>query len=77
MALSPSFTAALPAFRNEQAKRPVLNGRPHHNYGLSIGLFHPVFNVFHTAMAEPFYGDQKTYNLVRGFCKASADIYTC
>ncbi|KAF5363522.1 hypothetical protein D9756_000153 [Leucocoprinus leucothites] len=76
-ALPPSSAAALPAYQNAQEKRPVLNGRPHHNSGLPVGLFHPVFNSFHAAIRspEPFYADAKTYSLLRALFKAFAGIY--
>ncbi|KAG6910125.1 hypothetical protein DXG01_012884 [Tephrocybe rancida] len=77
-ALPPSSAAAMPAFKAEQEKRPVLNGRPHHNYGPPVGLFHPVFNSFQAAMtsSEHFYADDaETYATLRSLFRAFADIY--
>src|SRR5579863_10104607 len=78
MALAPPSAAPLPAFRKEQEKRPVLNGRPHYNSGLPVGLFHPVFNSFDAAMRsrERLKADAKTYSSVRALFGAFADIYT-
>ncbi|KAG6914878.1 hypothetical protein DXG01_014771 [Tephrocybe rancida] len=69
----------MPAFKAEQEKRPVLNGRPLHNYGPPVGLFHPVFNSFQAAMtsSERFYADDAgTYSTIRALFRAFADIYT-
>ncbi|KAI0254034.1 hypothetical protein BJV78DRAFT_1188082 [Lactifluus subvellereus] len=62
-ARTPSEAAVIPAFQNEQEKRPVFNGRPLHNSGPPIGLFHPVFNSFHAAMRDPErpYADATTH----------------
>jgi hypothetical protein len=62
MALPASSAATIPAYQIEQRKWPVLNGCPHHNYVLPIGLFHPVFNSFQAAMTsqERFYADART-----------------
>ena len=77
MALSPSSAAGMPAFLTEQVKRPVLNGRPNHNFGPPIGLFHPVFNSFHAAMRSPerFYADTKMYSSVKRLFETFAAIY--
>ncbi|KAI0250970.1 hypothetical protein BJV78DRAFT_1214991 [Lactifluus subvellereus] len=76
-ALPPSDAAAMPAFQNEQEKRPVLNGRPLYNSGPPIGLFHPVFNSFHAAMRDPesSYADATTYPLVKALFEAFSGIY--
>jgi hypothetical protein len=66
----------MPAFQIEQNKRPVLNGRPSYNYGLPVGLFHPIFDSFQAARKEDLsYADAETYASVRELFKASADIY--
>jgi hypothetical protein len=67
----------MPSFQREQRERPVLNGRPYHNAGLPVGLFHPVFNAFHAAMRSPerFHADAKTYSSVRCLFGAFSDIY--
>ena len=47
-----------------QQKHPVLNGRLIDCHAEPIGLYHPVFNEFQDAMAnpEPLYYDAATYN---------------
>jgi hypothetical protein len=76
-ALAASSAATMPAFRGEQDKRPVLNGRPSHNHGPPVGLFHPVFNSFQAMWKSrtPPHADAKMYTAVKGLFKASADIY--
>ncbi|KAG6836950.1 hypothetical protein H0H93_000590, partial [Arthromyces matolae] len=76
MAPAPSSAAAIPAFAIEQEKRPVLNGRPYENYGLPVGLFHPVFNTFHAEMrTEPYYCNRESSRLVMELFRAFASIY--
>ncbi|KAG6894623.1 hypothetical protein C0992_005366 [Termitomyces sp. T32_za158] len=76
-ALAPSTAATIPAFVGQQQTRPILIGRPFHNYGFPIGLFHPVFNLFHSAMRskEPIYPDTRIYSTVRELWNAFAGIY--
>ncbi|KAG6888306.1 hypothetical protein C0992_008871 [Termitomyces sp. T32_za158] len=76
-ALAPSTAATIPAFVGEQQTRPILIGRPFHNYGFPIGLFHPVFNLFHSVMRskEPIYPDTRIYSSVRELWNAFAGIY--
>jgi hypothetical protein len=76
-ALAPSSAATMPAFQNEQGKRPVFNSRPSHDFGLPIGLFHPVLNSFQAAMmsAERFSADAKTYSSVRSLFLAFSNVY--
>ncbi|KAI5117971.1 hypothetical protein M0805_004905 [Coniferiporia weirii] len=72
----PSFAAPMPAFMMEQKSRPVLNGRPCVNFGLPVGLFHPIFDSFQAAMKDDrTHPDPETYTLVRELFKASAEIY--
>lgn len=76
IALAPSSAAAMPAFLKEQQKRPVLNGRPCHNFGPPIGLFHPIFDSFQAAKDdESIFIDAETYSSVRKLFEASAHIY--
>ena len=76
IALAPSSAAAMPAFLKEQQKRPVLNGRPFHNFGPPIGLFHPIFDSFQAAKDdESILIDAETYSSVRKLFEASAHIY--
>jgi hypothetical protein len=75
-ALAPSSAAAMPAFKREQVHHPVLNGRPCHNFGPPIGLFHPVFDLFQIAMKTGGPFSAETYTLVKAFCQASAEIYS-
>ncbi|KAI5122482.1 hypothetical protein M0805_001392 [Coniferiporia weirii] len=73
---TPSSAAAMPTFLKQQTRRPVLNGRPYNNYGLPVGLFHPVFDSFQAAMKEDVcYPDAETYASVKELFVASADIY--
>ena len=67
----------MPAFlKKEQQNRPVLNGRPCHNFGPPIGLFHPIFDSFQAAKDdESILIDAKTYASVRKLFEASAHIY--
>ncbi|CCM05605.1 uncharacterized protein FIBRA_07833 [Fibroporia radiculosa] len=76
-ALLPSSAAAMLAFKNEQEKWPVLNGRPYDQFGPPIGLFHLVFNSFHAAMNSPerFHADEGTYTSIKALFKASAGLY--
>ncbi|KAG6884082.1 hypothetical protein C0992_007052 [Termitomyces sp. T32_za158] len=74
---APSSAAAMPAFLGEQQKRPVLNGRSSDNNGLPIGLFHPVFNSFHSDIQseERFRPDASVSSSIRELWKAFARIY--
>jgi hypothetical protein len=73
----PSSAAVIPAFLNEQEKRPILNGRPLRNFGPPIGLFHPVFNSFHAALRDPklSYEKTKTHSSIRALFEAFSNIY--
>jgi hypothetical protein len=51
-ALAPSSASKFPAFKNEQQKRPIMNGRPMENHGLPVHLFHPVFSRFQHTLAD-------------------------
>ena len=86
-ALPPSSGAVMPAFSMEQQNRPVLNGRPATNYGFPIGLFHPVFDSFRSAITstKPLPDDAATdkdtggltiYMRVERFFSTCADIYS-
>ena len=85
-ALPPSSGAVMPAFLKEQQSRPVLNGRPATNYGPPIGLFHPVFDSFCSAITstKPLPDNAATdmdtegltiYMRVERFFSTCADIY--
>jgi hypothetical protein len=65
----------MPEFQAQQAKKPVLNGRPAHNYGPPVGLFHPVFNSFHADMRNQGPPDSSTYPSIRALFAAFAEIY--
>jgi hypothetical protein len=67
----------MPAFLREQEKMPVLNGRPTGNFGPPIGLFHPVFNAFQTALKMPgdIPVDPEAYKLVKGLFNAAGELY--
>ncbi|KAG6892706.1 hypothetical protein C0992_012880, partial [Termitomyces sp. T32_za158] len=77
IALAPSSAAAMPDFVGQQKKKPVLNGRPLHNFGLPIGLFHPVFNSLHSDIRskESIYLDTEIYYSVSELWNAFARIY--
>jgi hypothetical protein len=49
---TPSQAAILNTFRNEQAKRPIWNGRPSTNRGIPIQLYHPSFGKFLRAVGD-------------------------
>ena len=85
-ALPPSSGAVMPAFSMEQQNRPVLNGRPATNYGPPIGLFHPVFDSFRSAITstkplpdnaatDTDTGELTIYMRVERFFSTCADIY--
>lgn len=73
----PSSAAVMPVFKEQQQKKPVLNGRPHQNFGLPVGLFHPVFNAFQATMQNPerFYPMTNVYSEIRALFTSFADIY--
>lgn len=50
LALPPSSAAVIANFSVEQGKRPILNGRPAYHCGPPVGLFHPVFDSFCSAI---------------------------
>ncbi|KAF8592728.1 hypothetical protein K439DRAFT_1379042 [Ramaria rubella] len=76
LAPPPSSAAPLVAFRVEQEKRPVLNGRPSKNFGPPIGLFHPVFDLFQANMTKEDPVALETYTSVKSLFQASAEMYS-
>jgi hypothetical protein len=49
---SPSSASKISAFNNEQAKRPIMNGRPIEKHGLPVHLFHPAFTRFQETFSD-------------------------
>ena len=64
-------------FAEGQRKHPVLNGRPINCHAEPIGLYHPVFNDFQDAMAnpEPLCYDAAMYSAVRSIFDVFSRIY--
>ena len=76
-AIKVSSAAQVVNFAEGQRKHPVLNGRPINCHAEPIGLYHPVFNDFQDAMAnpEPLCYDATTYSAVRSIFDVFSRIY--
>ena len=71
------FRCASSEFCGGRQKHPVLNGPPIDCHAEPIGLYHPVFNDFQDAMAnpEPLCYNAATYSAVRSSFDVSSRIY--
>jgi hypothetical protein len=65
-----------PAFKNEQQKRPIMNGHPMENHGLPVHLFHPAFSQFqHTLADRNIVLTTANYAETHEYISVSAELY--